>query len=393
MTLSATDCPVVLHTRVVSETGGGPEKTILNSPRFLDSQGYRLICAYMHPPRDPGFETLRERALRWRAPLVSIEDRGPWDARVAIELLALCRRERVKIWHAHDYKSNAIGLLLRRFWPMKLVTTVHGWINHTTKRLLYNGLDRFTLRHYERVVCVSHDLFTTCAGMGVPKKRLILLENAIDSTEFARRMSVSEAKGRLGIPASRLVIGAVGRLSAEKGFDMLIAAADRLRKSGLDIQVIIVGEGDEKPALQRLVAELKLESRVSLLGYRADVIELYQAMDVFALSSLREGLPNVVLEAMALEVPIVATRIAGVPRVIEEGQNGLLVNAGDVDGLTRSLGRLLEDASLRQKLGNAARKRIETQHSFAVRMQKVRAIYDSLVMDEHSRAGETSQAM
>ena len=122
------DLSVVLDVRVVTGTGGGPDKTILNAPRFLAASGYHNICAYMHPPNDPGFERLRERANALEAPLVSIPDRGPFDLKVATELLALCRRERVAIWHGHDYKSNLLGLLLRPFWPMRLVSTVHGWV-------------------------------------------------------------------------------------------------------------------------------------------------------------------------------------------------------------------------------------------------------------------------
>src|SRR5262249_14595914 len=120
--------PVVLEVRVVKGSGGGPDKTILNSPRCLAAAGYRTVCAYMHPPGDPGFEQLRQKAERWQAPLVSVPDRGFWDWKVVPLLLNLCRRERVTIWHGHDYKSNLLGLLLRRFWPMRLVTTVHGWV-------------------------------------------------------------------------------------------------------------------------------------------------------------------------------------------------------------------------------------------------------------------------
>src|SRR5437660_11805420 len=104
---SAAAVPVVLDARVVTGSGGGPEKTILNSPRFLLPLGYRMVCAYLHPPGDPGFEVLRQKAEQLQAPLESILDRGPWDWRVVTKLLALCRRERVAIWHGHDYKSNA----------------------------------------------------------------------------------------------------------------------------------------------------------------------------------------------------------------------------------------------------------------------------------------------
>src|SRR3954469_13668866 len=95
--------PVVLDARVVRGSGGGPDKTILNSPRFLAAAGYRMLCAYLHPPADPGFEQLCRAARQRQATLLSIEDRGPWDWRVVPQLLSLCRRERVCIWHGHDY--------------------------------------------------------------------------------------------------------------------------------------------------------------------------------------------------------------------------------------------------------------------------------------------------
>jgi glycosyltransferase involved in cell wall biosynthesis len=369
----------VLETRVVKGAGGGPDKTILNTPRFLTAAGYRTLCAYMHPPGDPGLEPLRAKARRWQAPLISVPDRGPWDWRVVGQLLQLCRRERVAIWHGHDYKSNALGLLLRRFWPMWLVTTVHGWVHYTRRTPLYYWLDRQCLPRYERVICVSEDLHERCLASGVPAERCALVENAIDTAEFRRRLPAAEAKERVGVPEGRFLIGAVGRLSAEKGFDLLIRATDRLVREGLDVELLIVGEGDQQPALEALAAELGCAARVRLVGYRPDVKDLYQAMDVFALSSWREGLPNVLLEAMALEVPVVATRIAGIPRLIRDGDNGLLVEPGDVEGLGRALLGLLRSADLRGRLGEAGRRTIEAGYSFEARMEKIRTLYDDLL--------------
>ncbi len=116
-----------------------------------------------------------------------------------------------------------------------------------------------------------------------------------------------------------------------------------------------------------------------LLGYCADPVPLYEAMDVFVVNSLREGLPNVLLEAMALEVPTVATRVAGIPRVIEHGRNGFLHEPGDAVGLEHNLKRLLSDAALRVTLGAGARRTVEERFSFAVRMAKIRAIYADLL--------------
>jgi glycosyltransferase involved in cell wall biosynthesis len=371
---------VVLETRVVRGSGGGPDKTILNTPRFLASTRYRTLCAYMHPPGDPGFEQIKAKAQAWGAPLLSIPDRGPLDWRVVSELAKVCRRERVAIWHGHDYKSNALGLLLRRHHPMRLVTTVHGWgVKPTLRTPLYNFIDRSCLPRYDRVICVSEDLRVRCLGYGVPEPRCVLVENAIDVREFARVSTPGDAKRRLGIPPERLVVGAVGRLSAEKGFDVLIRVADRLLAAGLDHELVIVGEGTERARLRALIAALGRSDRIRLLGFRGDTIALYEAMDVFALSSLSEGLPNVLLEAMAMEVPLVATRIAGVPRLISDGEDGLLVAPGSVDDLAAALARLLGDAHLRDRLRTSARRTIEHRYSFGARMEKIRALYDDLL--------------
>lgn len=232
---------VVLDARVVSGTGGGSDKTILNSPRFLVQAGYRNLCVYLHPPGDPGFEQLRKRARIAEAPLISVPDRGPWDWRVIGRTLDICRRERVAIWHGHDYKSNALGLLLRRFWPMRLVTTVHGWVKHTRRTPLYYRIDRFCLPRYERVICVSKDLQDECLKIQVPAERCLLIENGIDLAEYSRTRTIAEARQALGIAPGRLVVGAVGRLSAEKGFDLLIRAVDRLTRAGLDLELLIAG--------------------------------------------------------------------------------------------------------------------------------------------------------
>jgi glycosyltransferase involved in cell wall biosynthesis len=369
----------VLDVRVVTGAGGGPEKTILNSAQFLARSGYRNLCAYMHPPGDRGFEELRAKARRAGAPLFAVHDRGPWDWRVIPEFLHICRRERVRIWHGHDYKSNLLGLLLRKFWPMLLVTTMHGWVHYTRRTPIYYAIDRLCLRHYERVICVSADLQAACLALGVPARRCVLIKNGVDTATYRRRLTAEDAKKRLGIQAGRLVVGAVGRLSGEKGFADLIRCADQLLRNGLDLELLIVGDGDQKDSLQALIGRLGRQDRIRLLGYRADTLSLYEAMDVFALSSVREGLPNVVLEAMAMEVPVVATRIAGVPDLIRDGDNGYLVAPEAPTEMLRALARLLADVSLRAHFAAAARRCVEARHSFAGRMEQVRVLYDTLL--------------
>jgi glycosyltransferase involved in cell wall biosynthesis len=266
---------------------------------------------------------------------------------------------------------------------MRMVTTIHGWVQRTWRTPLYYALDRWSLPAYEKVICVSQDLYEASLASGVKPDRCLVLDNAIDTGEFHRRQGQSAAKRELGLSAERCLIGAVGRLSAEKGFDLLIRAVHSLVQAGRDIELVIAGEGDEQANLQRLIGELGLAGRVHLLGYRSDMRPVYEAMDIFALSSLREGLPNVVLEAMAMETPVAATRVAGMPRLIRDGENGLLIEPGSTEALVAALvsalDRLAGDAALRSRFAAAGRRLMESDFSFQTRMEKLAALYDQLL--------------
>jgi glycosyltransferase involved in cell wall biosynthesis len=368
---------MVLHVRVVTGHGGGPEKTILNSPRFLNRLGYQSKLAYLHPPGDPGIGQLQQRGAALDAEVISVPDRGPLDLGVIRRLIRICKGERVQIWHGHDYKSNLLGLLVRPFVPLKLVTTLHGWTNLSGRMPLYVKLDKWSLKYYRAAICVSDDLFDSCLAARVPRNRCYVVHNAIDTDDYRRRRSIAEAKRELGVPADGRLIGAVGRLSPEKGFDLLIRAVVQLRQAGHPVHLWIAGEGDARADLERLIGDCG--NYVRLLGHVADPKLFYEAMDVYALSSVREGLPNVVLEAMAMETPVVATKTAGVPMLVEDGQSGLLVQPGSAQALVDGLTQLLRDSALAERLSAAARRRVEEQFSFARRMEKIVRIYDQVL--------------
>jgi glycosyltransferase involved in cell wall biosynthesis len=363
--------------RTVTGHGGGPEKTLLNSPRFIDPE-YELRLAYVRPAGDRKYD-LPERAARLGVRLLDVPERGPVDPRTFWRLAAEIRRFRPDILHPHDYKTNVLAVLLARMFHLKLVTTLHGYVTIGGRLDWYYRLDRWAIRRMDHVIVVSDDLLDVVRDIGVPAERVSLIENAIDAAEYRRRGPVAAAKARLGVPPGRFVIGAVGRLSPEKGFDNLIRAVARLVSDHWDVELWIAGEGDQREQLEALAAELNLGERVRLLGQRSDLIELYQAFDVFVLSSLREGLPNVVLEALAIEVPVVATSVAGVPRVLENGQNGFIVRSGTPEELAGAISLLLDDEPLRVRFGQAGRRTVEERYSFRVRMEKVKRVYDAVL--------------
>jgi glycosyltransferase involved in cell wall biosynthesis len=264
---------------------------------------------------------------------------------------------------------------------MKLVTTVHGWVQHTPRTRLYFALDRLCLRHYDQVISVSPDLHARALDLGVPAESCRLLANGVDEQMFCRRHPAAEAplRRRLGVPGGRWVIGAAGRLGPEKGLDLLIRAVHMLGARDLDVELWIAGTGEEEGRLRALCRDLGLTDRVRLLGFVADTVEFFDALDVFVLSSRREGLPNVLLEAMAMGVPVVATNIAGVPAAVRDGENGLLCAPGDVAALAERIERLLAHSTLRSALADAGRRTIEERFRFAARVAAEKEIYDRLL--------------
>ena len=369
---------MTLHARIVAGSGGGADKTTLNSPRFLRGTRYEELVAYLHDPRAPGFAAIRRRAAERACPLFPIADRGAFSLSPLFRLAGLCRRYRIAIWHGHEYKSNLFGLLLRPFFGFKLVTTVHGWVSHSRRLSLYYKVDAWCLRRYDRVIAVSHDLYEACRQIGVPEGRLQLIENGIIAEDYTRERPAAEARG-MAAPAGRLVVGAMGRLAPEKGFPLLIEAVDRLLGAGHDIELWIAGEGGLAAELEREVAVRGRGERIKLLGFQADTRAFYEKLDIFCLSSLREGLPNVVLEAMAMEVPIIATICGGLGEFLRPGEDAIMVPPGSADAIFSGLAQLLDDAALRQRLAAAARARVERDLSFGARMRKIGAIYDGLL--------------
>jgi len=365
----------VLHVRIATGTGGGPEKTILSSPRHLAGTRWPVHVCYLHLPGDPGFKVIEERARRKQAPLTGIAESFPFNPFTLAKLRRLAQDLGARVWHGHDYKSNLFGLLLRPFLRHHLVTTVHGWVRHTSRTPLYYAIDKWCLKRYERVIVVSADLEAECVSLGCDPSRVVLIPNAIDAEEFSRTEPLAEAGGR------PLVIGALARLSAEKGFGLLIAAVEELTEEGHDLRLVIAGEGELEEKLRERVAGSEHAERIEITGFVEDVPTFLQTLDLYCCSSLREGLPNAVLEAMSFELPVLSTRCGGMEAFLKDGEDGLLVETGSSEAIKDGLRKLIDDPSLRARLGAAARARILADCSFAQRMERVARVYDSLESD------------
>jgi glycosyltransferase involved in cell wall biosynthesis len=389
----------VLHLRSCRGTGGGPEKTILFTARETDPAAVAVHIAYLKSQDDEEFD-LHERARKLGIPhFVTINERYKFDINALRELLRILREKKIDILSCHCYKSDLYGLILSRYHKMKLVTTVHGplatfrhfWSAQNWRvRYLYDQLDMRLLRFFDRVLVVAQSMRKTVAGYVPDRAKVTCVKNAIDARFFqAEKARACELRDRLALPADAKVIGAVGRLNAEKDYPNLFEAAKILLSERKDLYFVIAGKGPLEDTLTKKVQSMGLADRVLFLGQFHDVRPVYDLMDVYVLSSTREGLPNTVLEAMAMEVPIVATDVDGVSEAAAHDREALLVPPCDPKRLADSIRVLVNDPALRDRLRNAARARVMAEFSFAARTKRIEGIYRSLMgLDQASSAQE-----
>ncbi|MEM6506743.1 MAG: glycosyltransferase family 4 protein [Planctomycetota bacterium] len=368
----------ILHTRTVTGSGGGPDKTILRSAARLDPSRYKAIAAYLHPAGDTGIESLRGTASRFGMGLHAVPERGPIDWRSVRLLRDLCKRLHVDIWHAHDYKTDILGRLIKRWHPMKLVTTMHGFTGETWRTRLYAKLSHRALRRYDRVLAVSPPLMRYAAEHGVHPDKLRHVPNGIDLTEYKRRQPREQAKYALGLPKDEHAIGVVARFSVEKGVDRAARLFAQLFALRPNLRLHLIGEGAERQQLETLIDALGLTYRVRWWGWQRDTRPILEAMDTLLLPSHTEGLPNVLLEAMAIGLPVAATPVGAVPNVIDNGSCGVLLSKDESQWAGQVL-PLIDEPLMRERLLCNAWVRVNEQFDFTSRMDRVAAIYDELV--------------
>ncbi|HEV2862428.1 MAG TPA: glycosyltransferase [Pyrinomonadaceae bacterium] len=277
-----------------------------------------------------------------------IPERFRFDPRVLSGLRRLVSRRQPDIIQSHMVKSHFLvklsGLWRRRPW----VAFHHGYTTTDRKMELYNRLDRWSLPAADRVVTVCGAFAEQLARVGVRPEKVFVRHNSINADGAAPSTDARELKSRLGIGEGERVVLAVGRLSREKGHVDLVGALGRLR--GVNFRLVIVGDGPERPAVERAAGERAISDRVVFAGHVSDVRPFYAMADLLALPSHSEGSPNVLLEAMASGLPVVATSVGGVPEIVAHEESALLVGARDEEAMAASIARMLRDAPLARRL-------------------------------------------
>jgi len=299
------------------------------------------------------------------------------------EIFRFIRRNNIGIVHTHSSKAGLLGRIAAKLAGVKIIIhTVHGWSfncgQSRLRRNLFIRLERLAAGFCDKLIVVSDFDRTTGLSnkIGRPKQYTVI-RYGIDQAEFSR--ANPGARGEFGISDEALVVGMVSCFKPQKSPLDYVRLASVFSKVSPGAVFLLIGDGALRENIERQISVLGLKKQFILTGWRRDIARLLEAIDVFVLTSLWEGMPIAVLEAMAASRPVIATDTGGIREVVIEGETGFLVHAGDVNDAFRKLLMLSEDASLRKKMGQRARESLGSAYSRHDMAKNTQTLYCSLI--------------
>lgn len=360
----------IVHLVIGGDVAGG-QIVALRLARAARDAGEEVV--FVAPEEGLFTEIVRAEGMRVRV----LPAAGALDLRALMRLARLLREERADVLHTHvHFSGNVIGRLAARIARARVIAHMHienAFRPAGVSRKAQVALDNWTARLCTWIVAVSDATAETLVRQGYPSARLVTVHNGIEPVEPA-------APASLDLPPGTPVLGLVGRLCDVKGQRELIHALARIESR--DAVAVLVGKdleanGAYERELKAEAQRLGVEQRVIFAGYRDDVPSLLAALDVFVLPSWIEGLPLVVLEAMAQGRAVIATAVGGTPELVSDGETGLLVPPQDVEALARAIDALLGDPARAEHMGAAGRLRVRQEFSAAAAAGRVLGLYQT----------------
>lgn len=356
---------------LLSSTGfHGAENMAAELIRGLSARGVENYVGTLRSSEDSNTEIVDAVRDVVRDAVV-FQCQGRVDWRVPVALRRYVREHEINVVHSHKYKTDFYAAVACMGLQCVLISTCHNWLLTSAKMRLYAALDKMALKAFDKAVGVSRavaDELQSHLGEG----RTAKIDNGVDTARFTGAIPKDDAKAALGL-VGKSVVGFVGRLTQEKGVANLLRAAQLLRSKGTPVEVLIVGEGEHRDELQREARALGIGGSVRFLGQRRDTPPLYAAMDIFVLPSLVEAFPMVVLEAMAMGVAVVASRVGDIPYIL--GKDGVLVDPGRVPELSAAISGLLLDERGTQEKASAGQRRVREDFSSLAMARRYHELY------------------
>ncbi|MGZ3996818.1 MAG: glycosyltransferase, partial [Flavisolibacter sp.] len=327
----------ILH--LISSRGlYGAERVALDLCKSLKRYGCESIIGAIRNSHNPHVEVADE-ARKNSIDTVIFPCEAQLDIKLIFRIRKYASKNQINLIHCHGYKSNFYGLLASKR-GIPIVTTNHNWLTSHWKLRAYRRLDSLLIRHFTRIIAVSNGIKKEMLTYGVPREKIRVIDNGIDIARFRDTISPEAVKEEFGLKKELMIIGTIGNLSAEKGHVYLLQAAKDIVKNFESVRFFFVGDGPLRAYLKNEAIQLGIGDNVIFTGFRTDIPNLLSIMDIFVLPSVKEGLPMVLLEAMAAKKAVVATRVGAIEKVVDNG-NGILVEPRDAAGLQKAMVSLL----------------------------------------------------
>jgi glycosyltransferase involved in cell wall biosynthesis len=336
------------------QTGGAEELLLLLAPALRDRGNFDPLILLLRKP-DPAVEPDKDfgtRATKLGLKVLPLQDMK-WRYRW---LRALPGRLDASIIHMHGQRANYFVWLMRRLFPrtwgrVSLVATVHGWVQDNFVRRVVTRLELATLRDCDHVMTVSEQQRATLLTQGFSPDKVSVVRPGIPYLATGQHRPATQeerhkARERLGLPHDAYVITAAGRLSTEKRFDLFLETCALLAERLPEARFMLVGGGKQEANLRTLAATLGLDDRVIFTGLTRDMRSVYAATDLLMLTSDTEGTPHVLLEAMGSDIPVVSTRVGGIPEFTTSDEDAMLVPPGDKAALAEAALKIHNDPGL-----------------------------------------------
>jgi glycosyltransferase involved in cell wall biosynthesis len=391
----------VIHVITRFDKGGSAENTFI-TVRDLDKVWYDVVLIKgASPPGNSGdLETeaveanvaaTREHHVQLICLRHLVRDLRPFsDLATFFSLLRIIRREKPDIVHTHTSKSGILGRWAARFCRVPIIVhTPHGHVFwgyfNSWQTKLFIVLERWTARITNAIVTLTPQEKDDHLRFRIAlEEKFAIIHSGVDLRTFrADLYQPSETKALLGIPPEMTVVGTVGRLTPVKGQEVLIRAASELIRRGEKIFLVLLGDGELRRDLEELSLRLDIAGHVRFLGWRPDVARVMAACDIFCLPSRNEGMGKVLVEAMAMGKPIIASSIGGIPDIVRSGENGILVPASDAAAWAEAIARLCRDPEERSRMGDAGMQ-MAPRYSSEEMIKRIDQLYRKLLNENKS---------
>lgn len=308
------------------------------------------------------------------------------DLMALFELIWLIKREKYDIVHTHNSKAGFIGRLAARICGISIVVhTIHGFAFHEfekpPRQALFIFLERLAARFADKLITVSEPLKDWGLRLGIGKKgQYTTIYDGIEINRFILNINIGKKRQEFGIKSADFVVGVVSKLWEGKGHKCILKAASSVITKVPNVKFMFVGEGYLREELEALTQQLGLNDYIIFTGFRTDIPEITAIFDIAVLASFFEGLGRVLLEAMALSKPVIATKVGGIVDVVTDGKTGSLVPPNNSVALAQAIIRLLKDESLRRRMGEAGRAKIDAKFSAQTMVDKIQTVYEEQIV-------------